>query len=541
MAKKKQPDKYKGTIVETMDTILGDAFQGPTWDRWRAILKGAYALPMSPTERKLFEEVAERAPPTKRVRELWVLGGRRGGKDSVASLIIADAAMRFNGRRRQFMGITLPALRPGERATVFCLGPDRDTARIVLGYVRAYFEDNPELKAMITRDTREGFELANGCDVIVASSDFRGVRGRAVLCAVLDETAMMRDELSAKPDTELYAALRPGMRTLRDQAMMIGISTPMTRTGLLYEKFSKHYGKDDDDVLVVKATSMQLNPLLDAQDIEAEIATDPAKYRSEYLCEWRDSITNFISHEIIDAAILSGKTVLSPRPDLAYSAFLDISGGVHDSHTLAVAYKDQDGVSILATAREIKSSDTESVVAEFAAVLKSYNVTTVHGDRYGQHWVIDAFARHDIVLKHSQYDRSALYLNLVPALTSGQVKILDLPRLRSQFVALERRITRGTGKEIVDHPSSGHDDLANAVAGALVLAATAERNKVSWWFGDASLNSWLAAHRSGDTRGRAPEDFLADHNDHTRRQMFSGPNAVDPVSEETKRKWLDPL
>jgi hypothetical protein len=489
--RKKLPEKYKGTIIETMDRTLGDSFQGPSWDRWRAILKGAHALPMSPAERQLFEGVAERKPPKKRVRELWIVGGRRGGKDSIASLIIADAAMRFQGKRRQIAGITLPAMRKGERATVFCIGPDRDTARVVLGYVKGYFDDAPELAAMITRETRDGFELVNGVDVVVAASDYRGVRGRAVLSAVLDETAMMRDEFSSKPDTELYAALKPGTLTLRDQSMIVGISTPLTRTGLLWEKFSKHYGKDDDEVLVVKATSLQLNPLLDAQTINAEIEADPVKNRSEYLVEWRDSITNFLSPEIIDAAILRGKTVLSPRKDLTYHAFVDVSGGVNDSHTLAIGYKDEDGTCITACAREIKSADTESVVAEFSAAMKSYNVSVVTGDRYGQAWVQDAFQRHGITLRHSHYDRSSLYLNLVPALTSGQARILDRPRLRSQFLSLERRVTRGTGKEIVDHPSSGADDLANAVAGCLVLAATAERHKVTWTFwsvgGDVAL------------------------------------------------------
>jgi hypothetical protein len=486
MTKRKLPDAYKGTIIETMDRTLADSFQGPSWDRWRAILKAAYCLPMSVTERKLFEEVAERQPPTKRVRELWVLGGRRGGKDAIASLIVTDAAIRFKGKRRQFAGVTLPALRTGERATVFCLGPDRDTARIVLGCVGGYFRDIPELKSMVTRDTREGFELVNGVDVIVAASDFRGVRGRPVLSAILDETAMMRDEFSSRPDTELYAALRPGTLTLKDQAMIIGISTPMTRTGLLFEKFSKHYGKDDDDVLVIRATSLQLNPTLDPAEIEADIAADPTKYRSEYLVEWRDSITNFLPAEIIDAAIIKGKTLLPPRRDLSYHAFVDVSGGVSDSHPLAIGYKDFDDTCILACAREVKSADTESVVAEFAAFLKSYGLTTIQGDRYGQHWVIDAFQRHGVTLKHSQYDRSALYLNLVPALTSGQAKILDLPRLRSQFLSLERRITRGTGKEIVDHPSSGADDLANSVAGALVLAANAHRDKTVWSVATAS-------------------------------------------------------
>jgi hypothetical protein len=494
-------NKTDRTIIDTMAVLGG--FEGPSWDRWRAILRAAYALPMDDDQRELFYEVAEREPPRQRVRELWIVGGRRGGKDAIASLAVADAAMRFSGKRRTVAGITLPALRQGEKATVFCLGPDKDTARIVLDYVKGYFENVPQLKALVTRVTRDGFQLRNGVDIVIAASDFRGVRGRAILSAVMDETSMMRDEFSSRPDTELYAALKPGTLTLKDQAMIIGISTPMTKTGLLWEKFSKHYGKDDDDVLVVKATSLQLNPLLDAQTIEAEIAADPVKNRSEYLCEWRDSITNFITSEIIDDAILRGKTVLSPRHGVAYFGFCDVSGGVHDSHTLAIGYREADGTVVLACLREIKSSDTESVVSEFAATLRSYGLTVVTGDRYGQAWVIDAFQRYGITLKHSEYDRSALYLNLVPQLTSGQAKILDLPKLRSQFLALERRIMRGTGKEIVDHPSSGHDDLANACAGALIMAADAVWHNPNWCVGIPEYDNALEDARR---RARSPSD-----------------------------------
>lgn len=44
-----------------------------------------------------------------------------------------------------------------------------------------------------------------------------------------------------------------------------------------------------------------------------------------------------------------------------------------------------------------------------------------------------------------------------------------MPRLVSQLSNLERRTTR-IGRDIVDHPPGGHDDVANAAAGALVLA-----------------------------------------------------------------------
>jgi hypothetical protein len=49
------------------------------------------------------------------------------------------------------------------------------------------------------------------------------------------------------------------------------------------------------------------------------------------------------------------------------------------------------------------------------------------------------------------------------------VELLDLPRLTAQLVGLERRVSRG-GRDSIDHLPGGHDDVVNAVAGALVAA-----------------------------------------------------------------------
>jgi hypothetical protein len=68
----------------------------------------------------------------------------------------------------------------------------------------------------------------------------------------------------------------------------------------------------------------------------------------------------------------------------------------------------------------------------------------------------------------------------LPALNAGKVKLLDLPRLRSQLLALERRTIRGTARDVIDHPSAGADDLINAAAGALVMAESADRRTVKW-------------------------------------------------------------
>ena len=50
--------------------------------------------------------------------------------------------------------------------------------------------------------------------------------------------------------------------------------------------------------------------------------------------------------------------------------------------------------------------------------------------------------------------------------------LLDDRRLVVQLCGLERRTARG-GRDSIYHRSGGHDDLANAVAGALLAAARA--------------------------------------------------------------------
>jgi hypothetical protein len=57
----------------------------------------------------------------------------------------------------------------------------------------------------------------------------------------------------------------------------------------------------------------------------------------------------------------------------------------------------------------------------------------------------------------------------LPLLNSGKVELLDLPRLATQFVGLERRTARGD-RDSIDHAPGAHDDMANAAAGALLIA-----------------------------------------------------------------------
>jgi hypothetical protein len=55
--------------------------------------------------------------------------------------------------------------------------------------------------------------------------------------------------------------------------------------------------------------------------------------------------------------------------------------------------------------------------------------------------------------------------------------LLDLPRLTAELCGLERRTARG-GKDSIDHAPGAHDDTANSVAGAALLAIGARPQMV---------------------------------------------------------------
>lgn len=62
---------------------LGSFFAGPSWDGWRIVAKAAFGEPLTEEETAFFRSIADRDPPKRRVRELWLIIGRRGGKDRV--------------------------------------------------------------------------------------------------------------------------------------------------------------------------------------------------------------------------------------------------------------------------------------------------------------------------------------------------------------------------------------------------------------------------------------------------------------------------
>ncbi|MER8654409.1 hypothetical protein [Mesorhizobium sp. M0847] len=220
--------------------LLGAALGEPaTWAPWIAVLRAAFALPMTEADLATFNQVAGgREVPESRVRELWAIVGRRSGKSRMAAAVAAYMAA---------FAIDHSKLSPGEVGTVLVLAASKSQASAVHNYVRAFFQSSPYLRSMLLQPTADEIRLSNGIVIAVHSSSYKTVRGRTLVACVFDETAFWRDESSSQPDVESYRAILPALATTK--GLLVAISSPYRQAGLLYSKFQDAYGQNIPNVL----------------------------------------------------------------------------------------------------------------------------------------------------------------------------------------------------------------------------------------------------------------------------------------------------
>ena len=462
---KPYPSDPPVTILDAMGdpNLFAPWFRDPeTWAAWRAFLAALFGLPMDDGMAEHYHRCTGRSePPTAPQTEASLVVGRRGGKSFILALIAVYLAT-FRAWRQH--------LAPGERGTVMIIATDRRQARTIFRYIVALLEGVPMLAALIERKTADAIDLTNRISIETHTASFRTVRGYTIVAALLDELAFWRTDDSANPDTEIMAALRPAMATVPG-AMMLCASSPYARRGELWRTYREHHGRDDAPVLVWNADTRTMNPSVPQSVIDAAHERDPVSAAAaEYGAEFRRDIEAFLAIEAIEACTRAGPLELPPVPGTSYVAFVDPSGGSSDSMTLAIGHRAPDGLAVVDVVRERRPPfSPESVVEEFAELLRSYKCTKVTGDRYAGEWPRERFTVHGVSYDPAAKVKSDLYLGLLAAMNSGRVEIPADARLAAQLFALERRTARG-GRDIIDHAPGAHDDLANAVAGALSLA-----------------------------------------------------------------------
>jgi len=482
--------------------LMGRTFGAPSWAAWRVLAKAVDGAPLTDEELLVFRRLTGRQrAPSASSRRLIAVAGRRSGKTSFT------AAMAVHAGFEDYSAL----LAPGERAVVAVASVTMAAAGVMFGRIAGLIADSPVYSREVSRENAGELELANGNIIAVMTGNFRSVRGRSYAFFALDEACFLRSEESSSPDIELVRAVTPGLTTLHGR--LAAISSPWARRGFIYGEQQKHFANDASaDVLVAVAPTAVLNPTFDLDVIKAAYASDPISARTEWGAETREDIMQHFPDGDIDSAIVTGRTELPPRTVIAgagagYRAFCDPSGGRHDAMVLAIAHAENDRAVLDCLRIAQPPFDPEAVVGQFATTLRSYHLGTVVGDKYAAEWVVSAFGRAGIGYSASERDRSALFVEMLPAFAERRVELLDNARLVAELRGLERRPRPG-GRDAVTHGPGGRDDIANGAIGAL----------------------WLVSRRPAETAIEAGASDILEHGPGGSGSYYGGGGA----------SWVDP-
>jgi hypothetical protein len=455
------------------EDLFGPVFAADSFWTWKVVAKIIDGIAL--TEKReiaLFEEATGR-PYNRQARRQWrrlfILAGRRGGKDRFESAIaVWRACLCANWHEH---------LSAGEQNVVILVSTDRRQASILRRYCEGLLEA-PLLAAEVTgRKVNEGIiEFRNSASIEIITADQALIRGRSAIAVLGTETShWTTDENSACSDEEILAAAEPSMSMCPDGGLMVMASTVYRKKGLMHRVYQESHGNEQSDDLVWFAPSRVMNPALPESVVSKQIEKDPARYQAEFNNVWRTDVSNFLAMEIVTGATDWGIVERPPLGGIHYEAFPDASSGTgQDSFAMAIGHRlnDEARSLIVDAIRERKPRFVAAdVIKEFAELLRSYGIHEVTSDNFAAGFSADEWARNGIRFKPCKNSTAENYLCALPLLASKRAHLLDNPTLRTQLCGLERRVV--SGHEIVDHQqrASAHDDVSAAVCGLLAEMA----------------------------------------------------------------------
>jgi hypothetical protein len=518
-------------VTETIDRalrnkrLLGAALgEAGSWATWLAVLRAAFGLPLDADQQQLFASVSGgRAPPTKRVRELWALIGRKGGKSRMAAAIAVYCACFVKYK-----------LSRGERGMVLVLAMSMDQARVVFDYCIGFLSTSDVLRREVVSTTAHEIRLRNGITIATHANSFRSVRGRTLCACIFDEACFWRDDTTAIPDTETYTAVLPSLLTTH--GMLVGISSAYRRAGLMFAKHQEYFGVDAADTLVVRGGTQQFNGTVDDARLVAMRAADPTAAAAEWDSEFRDDLTGLFDDAVIDRAINHERPLeLPPVPGVIYRAHTDPSGGATsgDAYKLCIGHKDGERLVVDVVRGRTGPFNPQQVTKEYADLCRQYRISSVTGDRYAKLWVQQAWR--DLLGGYVESPLYAweLYLEALAPFNRGLVELPPDLALVREFKSLQRVAGR-SGKESVEHPRGCHDDMANSVVGSLRLLSKVEQKIPMTPAPDLSRAG--VAHNAANQRG-VPSHYLANHSNEPWRRFVDASGNISPRAAGGAKWW----
>ncbi len=201
----------------------------------------------------------------------------------------------------------------------------------------------------------QGFTSHNSGKATVSatfkSSVAKGLRGRGVMCAILDEIAFFVDDGQTSGE-KVYKALMPALAQFSPkdpvnkhisigptEGRMILISSPDAKEGFFYRMYQMALSNDKgaSDMLMIQAPTWEVNPTLDRSYYEKEYFKDPRTFITEHGAQFSDRVRGWIedSSDLNSCINFDAVPRLRGVPKEAHFAGVDV-GLVNDGTSVAL-------------------------------------------------------------------------------------------------------------------------------------------------------------------------------------------------------------
>ena len=405
------------------------------------------------------------------------VAGRAGGRGGKTSRWLAPKALHAAWT------VPLPTLRRGEVAYSLLIGPDMKLGRQALSFVDGYVDDSPILRRSVVERTKELLELRRPdgkrvrIEVLAASRGGRGVRGRTLVFAGLDEACFFYDESTGVVnDADIYRAVL--QRVVPGGQVWVASTPWLADVGLLESLIAKNLGSHGF-ALAVTAGTRALNPTWDPTgEIEQDLREqDPDAAAREIDGEPMAGGAGVF----FDAAAIRSCTDDSLRLPMAVPRGTPVHFGgdlgfASDSSALVGAAEDGGAIALVAIA-ELKPArgaplKPKVVIDTFAETMRDYASKEFMSDGHYRESAREHLTPHSIRFVDApagNKGKEQVYLLAKKLIHEGRVRLPNHPRLLSQLRSVVSKPTPGGGItiSIPRRRGQGHGDIASAAVLAI--------------------------------------------------------------------------
>lgn len=294
-------------------------------------------------------------------RELVLVLGRRSGKSELSSIFASYELYKLLRRGNPQAYYGMPG---GSEIRVMCVANDKEQASIVYSSMQGHIESVDYFKNAQANTTQTFMKFRTDADrkrygddgkpTIAAtfkSSIAKGLRGRGLMCFILDEVAFFVEDGKSGAE-QIYRALNPsiGQFSPKDpKNKMIGlgpshgrailISSPDAKEGFFYQKYQQAMSGDKSasNTLVIQAPTWEVNPGLTKEFYEVEYHKNPKAFITEFGAEFSDRVRGWIEDfkDLSDCIIPDLRPQLKGLPREIHFGGLDF-GLQHDGTAIAL-------------------------------------------------------------------------------------------------------------------------------------------------------------------------------------------------------------